>query len=112
DAIVMIEHMERRLAESSTGGVAILRAAAQEFLRPLAGSSAATILIFAPLAFLSGVTGAFFRALALTMAVSLIASFFIAWLVVPILVERLYASAPLRPHGPPKMIEQYRATLD
>ena len=92
DAIVMIEHMERRLTEAG-GGEITLRAAAQEFLPPLAGSSAATILIFAPLAFLSGVTGAFFRALAMTMTVSLVASFLIAWLVVPIMVERLYRDA-------------------
>ena len=116
DAIVMIEHMERRLSEHEAEGGAVrlelMREAAHEFLRPLSGSSAATILIFLPLAFLSGVTGAFFRALALTMAVALIASFLIAWLVVPILVERLYASAPLRRHGPPKMIERYRTTLE
>jgi CzcA family heavy metal efflux pump len=113
DAIVMIEHMERRLGESPEGGVPILRMAAQEFLRPLAGSSAATILIFAPLAFLSGVTGAFFRALALTMTVSLIASFVIAWLVVPILVERLYGDAT--PHAQDRMgriVGGYRGALE
>ncbi|MGH7016165.1 MAG: efflux RND transporter permease subunit, partial [Caulobacteraceae bacterium] len=94
DAIVMIEHIERRLAErsgeSAADRLAAMRAGAHEFLRPLAGSSAATILIFAPLAFLSGVTGAFFRALAITMATALIASFLIAWILVPILVERLW----------------------
>jgi len=42
-------------------------AAAAEFSKPLAGSSAATVVIFVPLAFLSGVTGAFFKALSLTM---------------------------------------------
>ena len=61
DAIVMIEHMERRLAEApGDRGSAPCAPPPQEFLRPLAGSSAATILIFLPLAFLSGVTGAFF----------------------------------------------------
>ncbi len=113
DAIVMIEHMERRLTESPGGGMATLRAAAQEFLRPLAGSSAATILIFAPLAFLSGVTGAFFRALALTMTVSLIASFLIAWLVVPILVERLYRdAAPRARKGQGRIVGAYRRALE
>ena len=45
---------------------------AMEFFRPLAGSSASTVVIFVPLAFLSGVTGAFFKALALTMAAALV----------------------------------------
>jgi CzcA family heavy metal efflux pump len=113
DAIVMIEHMERRLAESPGDGTQTLRAAAQEFLRPLAGSSAATILIFAPLAFLSGVTGAFFRALALTMTVSLIASFLIAWLVAPIMVERLYRDkAPRTRGGPGRIAGGYRRALE
>jgi CzcA family heavy metal efflux pump len=97
DAIVMIEHMERRLHEAPGDRLATLRAAAVEFFRPLAGSSAATILIFLPLAFLTGVTGAFFKALSLTMAIALTASFLIAWLVTPILMEQLYRKAdPVR----------------
>ncbi len=113
DAIVMIEHMERRLSEAPDDRLGAMQAAAQEFLRPLSGSSAATILIFLPLAFLSGVTGAFFRALALTMAVALIASFFVAWLVVPILVERLYRdSAPRQERRPSRLIARYRGALE
>ncbi|HEV2364141.1 MAG TPA: efflux RND transporter permease subunit [Caulobacteraceae bacterium] len=113
DAIVMIEHMERRLHENPYDRLAAMRGAAHEFLRPLSGSSSATILIFLPLAFLSGVTGAFFRALALTMAVALIASFLIAWLVVPILVERLYAGGPLRQgHGAGAITPRYRRALE
>ena len=62
--------------------------AAAEFTKSLAGSSASTIIIFAPLAFLSGVTGAFFKALSLTMAASLFISFMVAWLAVPLLADR------------------------
>ncbi|OIQ99908.1 cobalt-zinc-cadmium resistance protein CzcA [mine drainage metagenome] len=62
--------------------------AAMEFFRPLAGSSASTVIIFVPLAFLSGVTGAFFKALALTMAAALVISFFVSWLAVPLLADR------------------------
>jgi CzcA family heavy metal efflux pump len=90
DAIVMVEHIVRRARGSVEGDSRsrVLRAAS-EFTNPLAGSSAATIIIFTPLAFLSGVTGAFFKALSLTMAASLIISFFVAWLAVPILCARL-----------------------
>jgi multidrug efflux pump subunit AcrB len=50
----MAEHIIRRVRESATeeSKAAVLYAAA-EFTRPLMGSSAATIIIFAPLAFLS-----------------------------------------------------------
>lgn len=85
DAIVMIEHVIRRLQGGAGHWRDRVLAAAQEFTRPLVGSSATTIIIFAPLAFLSGVTGAFFKALSLTMAASLVISFLIAWLAVPLL---------------------------
>jgi CzcA family heavy metal efflux pump len=87
DAIVMIEHIVRRLRGAQGDHHGRVLAAAMEFVRPLAGSSASTIVIFLPLAFLTGVTGAFFKALSLTMASGLIISFFITWLAVPLLAD-------------------------
>ncbi len=89
DAIVMIEHIIRRLRQHNDDLVLTIREAAIEFTPPLAGSSSATIIIFAPLAFLSGVTGAFFKALSLTMGCALVISFLLAWLAVPLLAEHL-----------------------
>ncbi len=89
DAIVMLEHIIRRLRERHQDIRLTIRQAAIEFTPPLAGSSTATIIIFAPLAFLSGVTGAFFKALSLTMASSLFISFLLAWLAIPLLAEHL-----------------------
>jgi CzcA family heavy metal efflux pump len=88
DAIVMVEHIIRRLREGAGNHRGRVMGAAAEFTKALAGSSASTIIIFAPLAFLSGVTGAFFKALSLTMSASLIISFFVAWLAVPLLADR------------------------
>ena len=109
DAIVMSEHIVRRLGEQhgADGGAqhrGVLHAA-MEFFRPLAGSSASTVVIFVPLAFLSGVTGAFFKALALTMAAALVISFFVAWLAVPLLADRFISRRDAerehaREHGP------------
>ena len=87
DAIVMVEHVVRRLRSQDGPAQGRVWAAAAEFTRPLVGSSLSTIVIFAPLAFLSGVTGSFFKALSLTMAASLVISFLIAWLAVPILAD-------------------------
>src|SRR6266576_3597416 len=102
DAIVMVEHIVRRARGSAEGNARsrVLRAAS-EFTNPLAGSSAATIIIFTPLAFLSGVTGAFFKALSLTMAASLIISFVVAWLAVPILCATFLKrrDAKIEEHG-------------
>lgn len=112
DAIVVIEQMERRLAPEPERRLASLRNAAHEVFRPLAGSSAATILIFLPLAFLTGVTGAFFKALALTMAIALTASFLLSWLVVPIIVERLYRHGEHRRRPASKLVGGYRRLLE
>ncbi len=64
-------------------------AAAREFAQPLSGSSSATIIIFLPLAFLSGVTGAFFKALSLTIGAALVFSYLITFLAVPLLADHL-----------------------
>jgi len=87
DAIVMIEHIIRRLRGADGEHHGRVMTAAMEFMRPLAGSSASTIIIFLPLAFLTGVTGAFFKALSLTMAAGLIISFLITWSAVPLLAD-------------------------
>jgi CzcA family heavy metal efflux pump len=88
DSIVMVEHIIRRLRGSKGRQPGLVWSAAEEFTRPLVASSLSTIIIFAPLAFLSGVTGAFFKALSMTMAASLVISFFVAWLAVPIIADR------------------------
>ena len=98
DAIGMVEHLVRRLREREeagdgsprTAGSKITKAAA-EFTPALTASSLSTIVIFAPLAFLSGVTGAFFKALSLTMAISLVISYLVVLAGVPILGELLLA---------------------
>ncbi|MEO6787780.1 MAG: efflux RND transporter permease subunit, partial [Chthoniobacteraceae bacterium] len=89
DAIVMIEHIVRRLRGAGARSKDQVMEAALEFLRPLAGSSASTLVIFAPLALLSGVTGAFFKALSIAMASALFISLLITWLAVPVLADRL-----------------------
>ncbi len=104
DAIVMSEHISRRLHSTSVVGATAdassrVLAATDEFTKPLAGSSLSTIIIHIPPAFLVGVTGAFFAALSLSMAASLIISFFVAWLVIPVLAARL-----LRAHDAPKHV--------
>ncbi len=84
DVVVMLEHITRKLHESATPALD----AAAEMARPLVGSSLATIIIFTPLAFLSGVTGGFFKALAVTMASSLSISMIFGLSVVPLLAKR------------------------
>tara|TARA_R110002073_G_scaffold4321_5_gene28548 strand:- start:11074 stop:14109 length:3036 start_codon:yes stop_codon:yes gene_type:complete len=85
DIVVMLEHITRRLSDKRA---TVLEAAA-EMARPLIGSSFATIIVFTPLAFLSGVTGGFFKALAVTMAASLVFSLIYTLAICPLLATRL-----------------------
>jgi CzcA family heavy metal efflux pump len=98
DVIVMLEHIMRRLGQHKGELHQRIARAAWEFTRPLTGSSAATVVIFVPLAFLSGVTGAFFKALSLTMASALIISYLLTWVAVPLLAELLLDRRHLLEH--------------
>ena len=115
DAIVMIEHIVRRLQGGQGEMHERVISAAIEFTRPLAGSSGSTLVIFAPLAFLSGVTGAFFKALSLTMAAALFISFLLTWLAVPLLAERFLKPRDAEPHAESRMLlwmqRHYRSVL-
>ena len=92
DVIVMVEHIARRAGgpgDGSGGGRQSVLPAGREFLVPLSGSSLATIIVFVPLAFLGGVTGAFSRALALTMGSALVISMLLTLFAVPLLARGL-----------------------
>ena len=115
DVIVMLEHIMRRLRDMQGDVSERIAHAAWEFTRPLTGSSAATVVIFLPLAFLTGVTGAFFKALSLTMASALIISYLLTWMVVPLLSERLLDRKHVLDHAPNKFSQRvmtgYQGTL-
>ena len=85
DAVVMLEHIMRRMqAGEAADGAGVLQAAA-EMAKPLFGSTIATIVVFLPLAFISGVTGGFFKALAITMVAALGISLLYARFAIPLI---------------------------
>jgi CzcA family heavy metal efflux pump len=117
DVIVMIEHIVRRAdaADSAIGDAADpALAAGREFLVPLGGSSLATLIVFLPLAFLTGVSGAFFQALAITMAAALIISWLFTAIAVPLLAGRLLGGhrAARASAGPGRIERLHRTLLD
>lgn len=77
DAIVVVENivLHRDAGESRTEAV---RQALREIWRPLVGSTITPVVVFLPLVIVTGVTGSFFRALAITMTVSLLTSLLLA----------------------------------
>lgn len=84
DAVVVVENIERRLAEGS-GGQAVIQRATDEILAPVAGSTLTTVVVFAPLALLEGVVGQFFRSFALALTIAVMLSLVLAILVIPLM---------------------------
>ncbi|MEO7039673.1 MAG: efflux RND transporter permease subunit [Gemmatimonadaceae bacterium] len=87
DAIVVIENIDTHHREGTTKDPT--ESGAGELRPALIGSSLSTIVILLPFALLTGVVGAIFKPLALTMALALVISFFVALVAVPVAVSLL-----------------------
>ncbi len=88
DAIVVVEAIHTKRT-SGLDRLPAVREAIGEIFRPLVGSTLTPVVVFIPLAFLEGITGVFFRALALTMVVALLSSLVLAVTLTPSLAVRL-----------------------
>src|SRR2546425_7192580 len=77
DAIVVVENIVLH-RDAGQGRLQAIHSALQEITIPLVGSTVTPVVVFLPLISITGVTGTFFRALAVTMAVSLFTSLALA----------------------------------
>lgn len=91
DAIVVVENIYRHLITGKSRAEAV-RTAISEITVPIIGSTITPVVVFLPLALLTGVTGAFFRSLALTMSVALLTSLVLALTFTPVLAEKVIRS--------------------
>ncbi len=98
DAIVVVEAIHTKRAQG-LGRVEAIQAGIGEIFRPLVGSTLTPVVVFIPLAFLEGVPGVFFRALAMTMVVSLLTSLVLAVSLTPSLATWLIRSEPKKTSG-------------
>nr|MBA2351374.1 efflux RND transporter permease subunit [Burkholderiales bacterium] len=93
DAIVVVENVERNIANGLSP-----KAAAHQAMREVSGPIIAIALVlcavFVPIAFLSGVTGQFYRQFAVTIAISTVISAINSLTLSPAL-----AAVLLKPHG-------------
>jgi CzcA family heavy metal efflux pump len=77
DAIVVVENIVLH-RDAGEPRIAAVRNALSEITIPLIGSTIAPVVVFLPLVAVSGVTGSFFRALAVTMTAALLTSLVLA----------------------------------
>ncbi len=88
DAIVVLENIVLH-RDAGQGRFAAINSALHELTIPLIGSTITPIVVFLPLISITGVTGSFFRALAVTMTVSLFTSLLLALTWTPTLSQYL-----------------------
>ena len=87
DAIVVVENIYTHMARGQTR-IEAVHTAVSEITVPIIGSTITPVVVFLPLTLLTGVTGVFFRSLALTMSVALLTSLVLALAFTPVLAER------------------------
>ncbi|HEY0763097.1 MAG TPA: efflux RND transporter permease subunit [Pyrinomonadaceae bacterium] len=93
DAIVVVENIYTHMARGQSRREAV-QSAVSEITVPIIGSTITPVVVFLPLTLLTGVTGVFFRSLALTMSVALLTSLVLALAFTPVLAERLVKARP------------------
>ncbi len=102
DAIVMIEAIARRRDEGDDPTAAASRGTA-DLAPAVIGTTLTTVVVFVPLAFLEGIVGDFFRALAFTVTVAVVISLAVALVLVP-----LAAGVGLSPKARPERARMAR----
>jgi multidrug efflux pump len=96
DAIVVVENVERHIEEGATP-LQAAHLAMREVSGPIIAIALVLCAVFVPMAFLSGVTGQFYKQFAVTIAISTVISAINSLTLSPALAARL-----LKPHGAPK----------
>jgi len=95
DAIVVVEQIHRTHEEHPDEPTTSLLHKAISYLFPaMVASSISTIVIFVPFVLMSGVAGAYFKVMTSTMIITLIASFFVTWIGLPIIYLLLSKDKP------------------
>ncbi len=86
DAVVVVEAIARARRTNDPRAAAEL--GVSRLAVPVLSSTITTVVVFLPLAFLSGVVGTFFAALSLALSAAVTASLLLALLVVPLVASR------------------------
>ena len=86
DAIVVVEQIHRTHEEHPDEPTVPLLGRAIHYLFPaMLGSSISTIVIFVPFVLMTGVAGSYFQVMTNTMIITLVCSFFVTWIGLPVI---------------------------
>ena len=96
DAIVVVENVERNIAEGLSAREATYRAM-QEVSGPIIAIALTLVAVFVPLAFMTGLTGQFYKQFAMTIAISTVISAFNSLTLSPALAALLLKGHDAKP---------------
>ncbi|MGI4863323.1 MAG: efflux RND transporter permease subunit [Janthinobacterium lividum] len=86
DAIVIIEQIYRQHEENPDhSNIRVVREAIRSLFPAMVASSLSTIVIHFPFRLMSGLAGSFFKELSDTMQITMVCSFLVTWLLLPVL---------------------------
>lgn len=101
DAVVIIEQIYREQEENPTlSRMQVVGHAIHTLLPAMIASSLSTIVIYFPFRLMSGLAGKFFQDLAMTMELTLIASFLVSWIFLPTTYLALTQKTVFKPMKP------------
>ena len=99
DAIVVVENVERNLEEKGQSPKEATMDAMREVTGPVIATTLVLIAVFVPVAFLPGTTGELYKQFAVTIAISVAISSFVALTLTPALAALLLRKRKHEPRG-------------
>lgn len=100
DAIVIIEQIYRGHEEyPEKDRYTVVKESIKDLFPAMIGSSLATIVIHFPFRLMSGLAGSFFKELSDTMQITMVTSFLVTWLLLPVFHLIIGYKASLKPHN-------------
>lgn len=110
DAIVVVEQIHRTHEEHPDEPTVPLLGRAIHYLFPaMLGSSVSTIVIFVPFVLMTGVAGSYFQVMTNTMIITLVCSFFVTWMGLPVIYLLLTKDSHHNASGMQAVVHEVKA---
>jgi len=100
DAIVVVENVERVMAEEGLSPVAATQKSMKEISGALISIASVLSAVFVPMAFFAGSTGVIYRQFSVTIVSAMLLSALVALILTPALCATLLKKHPPQAHGP------------
>ncbi|HAW5513597.1 TPA: multidrug efflux RND transporter permease subunit, partial [Escherichia coli] len=112
DAIVVVENVERVIAEDKLPPKEATHKSMGQIQRALVGIAVVLSAVFMPMAFMSGATGEIYRQFSITLISSMLLSVFVAMSLTPALCATILKAAPEGGHKPNTLFARFNTLFE